>query len=103
MLVTQRTKYIEKIITSPEGVDFKVIFLVYEENGRVKAKVVSSNPLNTVSKNNDEVILALPPFPQIKKAISSIIKEVDSKIIPSPYNSILYFNCTIPRAPATII
>ncbi|MFA6463783.1 MAG: hypothetical protein WCV55_02155 [Candidatus Paceibacterota bacterium] len=100
MLVTQRTKYIEKIITSPEGVDFKVLFLVYEENGRIKAKVVSSTPLNTVSANNEEIILALPSFSQIKRAISSIIKEVNSKIIPSPYNSILYFNCTIPRAPA---
>ena len=99
MLVTQRKKYIEKIITSPEGVDFKVVFLVYEENGRIKAKVVSSTPLNT-TLNKEEVILALPSFSQIKGAINSIIKEVGSKIIPSPYNSILYFNCTIPRAPA---
>ncbi|MEI8338233.1 MAG: hypothetical protein WCF92_03785 [bacterium] len=103
MLVTQRTKYIEKIITSPEGVDFNVVFLVYEENGRIKAKVVSSTPINVAPENNKEIILALPSFSQIKKAISSIIKEVDSKIIPSPYSSILYFNCTIPRAPATLI
>ena len=100
MLVTQRTKYIEKIITSPEGVDFNVVFLVYEEKGRIKAKVVSSTPLNVDTEKNGEVILFLPSFSQIKKTINLIVKEVDSKIIPSPYNSILYFNCTIPRAPA---
>jgi hypothetical protein len=101
MLIAPRTKFVEKIITSPEGVDFKVLFLVYEEAGRLKAKVISAVPVNESSVKT-ETILALPTSTQFKKAIDSVIQEVSEKIIPSPYNSILYFNCTIPRAPAKL-
>lgn len=99
MLVAPRTKFVEKIITSPEGVDFKVLFLVYEEAGRLKAKVISAVPVSEASVSKEE-FLALPSTIQFKKVIDSVIYEVSQKIIPSPYNSILYFNCTIPRAPA---
>ena len=99
MLVAPRTKFVEKIITSPEGVDFKVLFLVYEEAGRLKAKIISAVPVSESSVKN-ETFLALPTSAQFKKVINSVIREVNQKIIPSPYNSILYFNCTIPRAPA---
>ncbi|MEI6478966.1 MAG: hypothetical protein WCO18_01595 [bacterium] len=99
MLIVPRTKFVEKIITSQEGVDFKVLFLVYEEAGRIKAKVISAIPVS-VNLSKKESPIALPNFSQFKRVIEEVIVEKTSKIIPSPYNSILYFNCTIPRAPA---
>jgi hypothetical protein len=95
MLTTPRAQLVEKMITSEDGIVFKAFFLVYEEEGRVKARLVRAVP---VSKKQNAVVFALTgdvlhtPCIEIKSdtAIDQII---------SPYSSLLYFSGSKPRAP----
>ncbi len=99
MLTTPRSQFVEKIITSPEGIDFKVVFLVYEENGKVKGHFVSATPVSAPAQAADEHILALGGKIE-KNLFFQIFEKIEKKVIPSPYSSLLYFKGSIPRAPA---
>ncbi|MDD5318979.1 MAG: hypothetical protein PHF79_04185 [Candidatus Pacebacteria bacterium] len=97
MLATRRSQFVEKIITSPEGLDFRVVFLVFEEGGRIKARLVSATPISAPATNNNAA-MALPGFAQSME-YAAILAFTWDDIIPSPYNSILRFTGSIPRGP----
>jgi hypothetical protein len=99
MLTIPRSQLIEKLITSAEGIVFKAFFLVYEEDGKVKARLVRAIP---ISKKISPVVFALAGDVQNSIAPISIIKVKSEKII-SPFNSILYFAGSKPRAPSFIL
>ncbi len=98
MLTISQSKFVEKIITSPQGIQFRVLFLVYLEDGRVKAKVISSTAIETALPIESNT-LAIAGANTEKKYIEPANQKINSKFIPSPYNSILYFNLSIPRGP----
>ncbi len=95
MLTTPRAQVIEKMITSEEGIVFKAVFLVYEEAGKMKARLVRVTP---VAKKAQEIIFALTGDIQTSPAIE-IVSEIAEKHIVSPYSSVLYFTGSKPRAP----
>ena len=96
MLTTPRAQIVEKLITSPEGVVFLATFLVFEEMGKVKARLVKAVPVQKAEKT-DEVLAICG---DVSKCFVEILKEVFSPDqIVSPYNSILYFTGAKPRAP----
>lgn len=99
MLTTPRAQLIEKLITSPEGIVFKAIFLVYEEEGRIKARLVRAVP---VSKKQSAIIFALAgESSNISRA--EIISDATHTQIVSPYASLLYFVGSKPRAPSFVL
>lgn len=96
MLTTPRSQLVEKIITSPEGVQFLATFLVYEETGRVKAKLIKAIPIAIPEEK--PLALLTPVFKaKISYEEPSILR---TEPILSPFNSILDFTCTKPRAPS---
>ncbi len=96
MLTTPRAQLIEKMITSAEGIVFKAVFLVYEEEGRMKARLVQAVP---VSKKAQPVVFALTGHVHMAPAPEVIIREQATEAI-SPYTSFLYFVGSKPRAPS---
>lgn len=96
MLTTPRAQLVEKMITSPEGVVFQATFLVFEEFGKVKARLVKAVPIQK-AENTGEVLAICG---DVCNSFVEILKEAFAsyKII-SPYNSILYFTGVKPRAP----
>jgi hypothetical protein len=97
MLTTPRAQLIEKFITSPEGVVFKAIFLVYEEAGKVKARLIEATPVADVPETSE--ILAISDG-----SIASPFAEAFSEGFPlSTFNyqlNSLYFTGAKPRAPS---
>jgi hypothetical protein len=94
MLVKSQYQIIEKIIVSPEGVSFRATFLVYEHAGKIKAKLLKAVQIIDQSC----AMLSAPKAPTVNVYIESI-QYAPEKIIPSPFTSTLYFNCTIARGP----
>ena len=95
MLTTPRAQIVEKMITSPEGVVFLATFLVFEEMGKVKARLVKAVPVEKAKKSE---VLAI--CGDVCNSFVEILKEVFAPDqIVSPYNSILYFTGAKPRAP----
>ncbi|MEN9647427.1 MAG: hypothetical protein RLY57_231 [Candidatus Parcubacteria bacterium] len=96
MLTTPRAQLIEKLITSPEGIVFRAVFLVYEEEGRIKARLVRAVP---VSKKQNAIIFALAgESSNISRA--EVASDATHNEIVSPYSSLLYFVGSKPRAPS---
>lgn len=96
MLTTPRAQLVEKLITSEEGVIFKAYFLVFEEEGCIKARLVRAIP---VSKKQNAIVFALTG--NVAQApVAEIVSEVVKGQITSPYASFLYFTGSKPRAPS---
>lgn len=93
-MLVARQKIVEKIVKNAEGIAFKVVFLVYEESGQIKGKIISAQPL-VASK---EPALALSGAVK-RQIISDVVKEYKRELIPSPFKSLLYFNLNIACAP----
>lgn len=98
MLTAPRAQLIEKIITSEEGVVFKAYFLVYEEEGRMKARLVRAIP---ISHKQAPVVFALTGEISASPVIE-IASETKAEIIISPYYEFLYFVGSKPRAPSLV-
>ena len=96
MLTTPRAQLVEKLITSEEGVVFKAYFLVFEEEGRIKARLVRAVP---VSKKKNEIVFALTGDIATHTP-AEFVSEITSEKIISPYSSLLYFVGSKPRAPS---
>lgn len=92
-ITTPRGDFIEKILRDTNGRLVKATFCVYEEAGRVKARL-----LNFVYIDDDNV-LSLASY---KQEIYSFIENEDREKILSPYFDfdILTFFGSKPRAPA---
>ncbi|MES2060145.1 MAG: hypothetical protein V4438_03880 [Patescibacteria group bacterium] len=96
-MLIPRSKIVEKIVRNDLGQEFKVLFLVYEEAGQVKARIISAKPL----AESKEVILQLSGSVK-RQIISTVVAEYKSELIPSPFESLLYFNLNIARGPNRI-
>ena len=93
-MLIARQKIVEKIVKNDLGQEFKVVFLVYEEAGQIKGRILSASPLEA----SKAPILALSGAVK-KQVISQVVKEYKREVIPSPFKSLLYFNLSIPRGP----
>jgi hypothetical protein len=90
-----RSQFVTKILTSPTGEQFKVVFLVALVNGEVKAQVVSATPV--------EISQAAAPLclPCVKSHENFVTFTSAPKAAPSPfYNELFFFNSQPTRAPS---
>ena len=97
MLVKSQYQIVEKIIVSPEGIHFLATFLCCERAGKIKAKLLKVTPIT----DEKEITVALLNAPKSAK-VSAYEKAISlclEKIIPSPFQSLIYFTCSIPRGP----
>ena len=97
-MLTLRQKIVEKIVKNDLGQSFKVTFLVYEEAGQIKARILSAKPLEASNLASSEPVLALAGKVK-RQIISQVVKEYSRALIPSPFESLLYFNLNIARGP----
>lgn len=96
--LSTRRQIVERIVKNAEGVEFKVVFLVYEEAGQIKGRIISATPVEA----QKEPVLALTGAVK-RQVISRVVKEYKRELIPSPFESLLYFNLSIPRGPNLLI
>src|SRR3989344_653737 len=103
-MLIARQKIVEKIVRNDLGQEFKVVFLVYEEAGQIKGRILSATPLETPNPDGKHAcasygaglasrspVLALSGNVR-RQVISQIVKEYKRELIPSPFKSLLYFN-----------
>lgn len=87
-----RSQFVTKILTSPSGEQFRVVFLVAVVNGEVKAQVVSATPVKVAAN------LCLPLQ---KNSENFVVSTNSQKETFSPYfNSLFFFNSQPTRAPS---
>lgn len=100
MLTAPRAQLIEKLITSPEGIVFHATFLIFEEEGKIRARLISATPISKV-KNTSPCVLALCGNVSIPSpySYSSPLKATNYKL---QITNSLYFTCSKPRAPSLI-
>jgi len=102
-MLTTRSKIVEKILHSPEGVAFKVLFLVYEECGEVKAKIVSATAISIGQQASQQEDVISLPYTQTKLKEYELIKSTFIEAQVSPYFDLLSFFVSQPtRAPARV-
>src|SRR5690242_15560832 len=96
-LTPTQSKYIEKVMHDSTGRLVRVTFCVYENGGRVKARVVSAIVLKEITSTSQKTF-ALPGF--IAQTFSLFKTSIRSSIV-SPFIDwqILYTLGSKPRAP----
>ena len=87
-----RSKFITKILTSANGEQFKVIFLVALIDGKVQAQVVSVEPIVVPS------VICLPTISQ-KNPVTFAYAPASAPVV-SPFSPLLFFNSQPTRAPS---
>jgi hypothetical protein len=95
-----KPQFIEKIITSQTGEQFRVIFLVAIVAGDMRAKIVSAVALSAtpvVSTARDAVLAIAAPIEKVA-AVFSYVPAFAAKI--SPYFSLDFFVSQPTRAPS---
>lgn len=98
-LIQSKTNFVEKIIRDKEGRLVRATFCVYENGGRIKAKLVEYVYITAGAISGK--ILSLAGLSKNKKIVSEIIFTGVTK---SPYfnKESLYFSGSKPRAPTFI-
>lgn len=96
-LAHPRGNLIEKIVHDGQGRLVRATFCVYEDNGRIKARLIQAILIEEVPAIQNKILSLANLNP--KKVIHSEI-VYQSRII-SPYfnNNLLYFSGSKPRAP----
>lgn len=87
-----RSQFVTKILTSADGREYKVVFLVALVNGEVKAQVISAEPIAEASP------LCLPEA-KVKAPVSFIYTPSPVSRI-SLFDSLFFFNSQPTRAPS---
>ncbi|MCX6719030.1 MAG: hypothetical protein NTZ38_01495 [Candidatus Taylorbacteria bacterium] len=100
-----RSKFIRKIITSPTGERFQVLFLVTLVNGEVNAQVISAERIHSsdllltgtsgASQNHPFYL----PVGQSLKDLPEVVRHFYSHIV-SPYIELYFFTSQPTRAPS---
>lgn len=94
MLTPQlRSQFVTKVLTSPNGEKFKVVFLVALVNGEVKAQVVSATLIS------EKAEVACLPAPITKSKTVFDYTPAFSEIL-SPFISLFFLNSQPTRAPS---
>ncbi|HEY4494515.1 MAG TPA: hypothetical protein VJC02_00245 [Candidatus Paceibacterota bacterium] len=91
-----RSKFVTKVLTSHSGEQFKVVFFVTLIDGKLKADIVSIEPISSSIKNTQNIFL--PIFNKEKSVTFSYTKASHSVV--SPFNNLFFFNSQPTRAPA---
>ncbi len=100
MLTTTRKQIHEKVICSPQGVLFRVWFVVEFNDGVFQPKIINAV---AIGKSSDST-LASQKILAIKGVSEKVFTEFALKVsfyknILSPYSSLILFNGSKPRAP----
>src|SRR6266853_914683 len=90
-----RQFYVEKILCDKEGRPVRATFCVYENAGRIKARLV--NVVYLEEKDSADNVVALPGYTKD----DAYFVEVFEKSYISPYSTLenIYFSGSKPRAP----
>jgi hypothetical protein len=89
-----RSQFVTKILTSPTGEQFKVVFLVALVNGEVKVQVISATPISAKT-----VTVPCLPKPFEKTSVSFTYTPTFTEKI-SFFNELFFFNSQPTRAPS---
>lgn len=79
-MLIARSKIVEKIVRNGLGVEFKVVFLVYEEAGQIRGKIISATPVDSVTV--EPILLEVA-----KKCDGTCFEILNEEPIASPYFS----------------
>ncbi len=88
-----RSQFVKKILVSPTGEQFSVVFLVSLVDGKVNAQIISAQPISKPS------VICLPTFYKKERIIYTVVKNSVKKI-ESPFNTFFFFNSQPTRAPS---
>ncbi|MES2314505.1 MAG: hypothetical protein V4524_01020 [Patescibacteria group bacterium] len=105
------SKFVERIITSQTGEQYRVVFLVTLVNGEVKARVVGAQLISKVQLLEDKsyelrakryerntAVLCLPGASAINLSPTSYLISPALRV--SPFTSLLFFTSQPTRAPS---
>lgn len=87
-----RSQFVTKILTSADGKQYKVVFLVALVNGEVKAQMISAEP----------VVKAAPiclPCASQKTPVTFVYTPASVPVV-SPFNILFFYNSQPTRAPS---
>lgn len=90
-------QFIEKVLRDPSGRLARVTFYVYEQNGRIKGRIVETVFLEELPKKQ---VFALKGDVSNPPAPSEKISYVNSVISPFVDSQFLYTSGSKPRAPS---
>ena len=95
-IIQSKSSLVEKVLRDREGRLVRAVFCVYENDGRIKARLVDF--VYITEKVLKNTVFALSGFTKTK---SSPIPSVGERVIVSPYfvSDILYLSGSKPRAP----
>jgi hypothetical protein len=92
--------YIEKVVRDPAGRLVRVTFYVYEQNGRIKGRIVDTVVLEEFPSAFENAVLALPPHADGGSVPCKLSSKPHSVVSPYVDTSLLYTLGVQPRAPA---
>jgi hypothetical protein len=98
------SKFVERIITSQTGEQYRVVFQVTLINGEVKARVVSAELITEIAaagtgQSATAEALFLPGFSA--PAVADTAYVSDFAPVVSPFTSLLFFTSQPTRAPSS--
>ena len=93
MLTPQlRSQFVTKILTSADGSQYKVVFLVALVNGEVKAQMISAEPVS-------KAVPICLPCASVKSPATFVYKASSTGVV-SPFNTLFFYNSQPTRAPS---
>lgn len=95
-ITPSRSHTIEKILRDKNGQLIRATFRVYEDAGRIKARLLSAVVLEEAPALENK-IFALPGF--VSETASQYIELIQSVIVSPYFSNILYSSGSKPRAP----
>lgn len=87
-----RSQFVTKILTSANGEQYKVVFLVALVNGEVKAQIISAEPMVKATP------VCLPKA--VVKSPATFTYVAPTTPVVSFFNELFFFNSQPTRAPA---
>ncbi len=98
MLTPQlRSQFVTKVLSSPTGEKYKVVFLIALIDGEVKAQVVSAT---LVSENTNTATPLCLPLVKNNEKFVNLLKSLTSKVLSPFFNQLFFYNSQPTRAPS---
>ncbi len=91
-----KSKFVEKVYTTPTGEKFRVLFLVALVDGKIKISPVSAQPIQSSGKKNNATYLP----PKKAKTPKTFSYRPSFTYTASPYNLLTFFTSQPTRAPS---
>lgn len=96
-LITTKTNIVEKILRDENGKLVKARFYIYQNGGRIKARLLDFSYINESNKIEDQ-ILKIFGCVKSNECVSRILNKKES-VSPYFYNNLIYLSGSKPRAP----